>query len=517
MALSSQSLEDFLQPLKVDTPKLCTLAKTLCETYITLAATSQAQFLPTPISDNILRPPTDSKGRYLAIDIGGTNLRVGFIELLEDDVLTPHEAESRVRRLLEKSWPIGEQLKNEKPEDLFSWIGKCVAEVIKNGLKVWGSEMEEEIPMGVTFSFPMMQDSIAEATLMPMGKDFAITSNLELHKLLLEGYERSRTPDLPLVRIAAITNDTVATLVSFAYQLRVKPGCRAAMGLVVGTGCNATIPLSIDKLHPDKRPKHPVRANDVDSGLKITVNTEWTIKGASAPLHELNLITKWDKKLDAEGLAPGFQPFEYLTAGRYLGELGRIIILDYFSNVLGIPETSLPPKLQQKYGLTTTFLGNLGPHLSGINPSILGQLESELPLGENAGSWRWTTEVADAIYQIAKSIEVRAAGLVAAAIIGLLGCADEINLSHHSSSIVNSANGENSNLSVRELMVGYTGGCISHFQDYLDDCQRFLDQIIESEFGLDEVPRVVLRECNDGGIIGAGILAATISQYQKRR
>lgn len=349
---------------------------------------------------------------------------------------------------------------------------------------------------------------------MPMGKGFAITSNLDLHTQLQKGYQSAWTTDLPRVKITAIANDTVATLVSFAYQLRTKPGCKAAMGLIVGTGCNATIPLSIDKLHPDKRPKHPTTANGVHSQLKVTVNTEWTIKGASAPLHELSLITKWDKILDEDGLAPGFQPFEYLTSGRYLGELGRIIILDYLTNALGVQEDTLPPKLLQRQGLTTTFLGNLGPHLRHINPSLLGQLETELSSGTEPSSWHWTEEAAEAVYRIAKSIQVRAAGLVASAIIALLDCADEIHLPSHTPSNI-TPNGNVILSIINELMVGYTGGCISHFQDYLSDCQRFLDQIMKSEFGDADVPRVVLRECNDGGIIGAGILAGTVSQFQR--
>lgn len=60
-------------------------------------------------------------------------------------------------------------------------------------------------------------------------------------------------------------------------------------------------------------------------------------------------------------------------------------------------------------------------------------------------------------------------------------------------------------------MVGYTGGCIVHFQDYLADCQAFLDEIMKAEFGdQEDVPRVVLMPCHDGGIIGAGILAGTV-------
>jgi hypothetical protein len=59
-------------------------------------------------------------------------------------------------------------------------------------------------------------------------------------------------------------------------------------------------------------------------------------------------------------------------------------------------------------------------------------------------------------------------------------------------------------------MVGYTGGCIAHFQDYLQDCQDFLENIIKKECGDIFMPRVVLEPCHDGGIIGCGILAGTV-------
>jgi hypothetical protein len=62
---------------------------------------------------------------------------------------------SRVLRHLEKSWPIGEQLKNNKAEDLFAWIGKCIAEVVQDGCLAWPGEIPDKIPLGVTFSFPM--------------------------------------------------------------------------------------------------------------------------------------------------------------------------------------------------------------------------------------------------------------------------------------------------------------------------------------------------------------------------
>jgi hexokinase len=353
---------------------------------------------------------------------------------------------------------------------------------------------------------------------MSMGKGFAITPNLDLGKLLLEGYEKTQHPELPRIKISAIANDSVATLVSFAYQFSSNPHSKATMGLICGTGCNATIPLALSKLHPSKRPTRVKVLDDTETNedLKITVNTEWTINGAAGPLRELNLITKWDQKLDSEGEAPGFQPFEYMTAGRYLGELGRIIIVDYFTNHLSIPFLSLPPKLQQRHGLSTTFLGNLGPHLEAKEESpMLKQLEKELPPVTGAESWSWNEEATQAVFAIANAIQRRAAGLTAAAVIGLLACADEIHFSPSPPPSYNHlSNGAAKlprlNSEIDELMVGYTGGCIQHFQSYLSDCQAFLDAIMEAEFGQHAKPKVVLRPCHDGGILGAGILAGTV-------
>ncbi|KAG4429905.1 hypothetical protein IFR05_014611 [Cadophora sp. M221] len=572
MATTRQSLDSpsssssFLAPLSISTAKIHSLARSLCSTFTSLAANSQEQFLPTPISDSVLRPEGDESGRYLAIDIGGTNLRVGFIELLgsdetlEDTTARGEDANerSRVRRHLEKSWPIGEQLKHNKAEDLFTWIGICIAEVVQDGCLTWPGGLPDVIPLGITFSFPMMfvsptltpisearsclpiystsQHTLSEATLMSMGKGFQITSNLDLGRLLLEGYERSRDTSLPRIRITAIVNDAVATLVSFAYQFRSNARRKAAMGLIVGTGCNATIPLALSKLHPNKRPaKVKVLDSDgkaeVDQDLKIAVNTEWTIRGAAGPLHDLGFITRWDEKLDAEGEAPGFQPFEYMTAGRYLGELGRIIILDCLTNNLSIPEYSLPPLLRQRHGLSTTFLGNLGPHLATVESSLLKQLEIEIPPSTEGDAWYWTAEVAEMVYDIAKAIQVRAAGMTAAAVIALLACAEEIqfSFSHPSpqdlhngaASTPIAVNGTSTKDVLDELMVGYTGGCIVHFQDYLTDCQGFLDEIMDAEFGGRRsrenvhVPRVVLMPCHDGGIIGAGILAGTVQSLAR--
>ena len=414
----------------------------------------------------------------------------------------------RLFRPLERSWPIEEHLKNENADSLFSWIGQCIAVVLKEAYEAMsahynaGCDWSEGLtPMGVTFSFPMVQRSVSEATLLPMGKGFAISSNLDLGHQLLKGYEQHRERWLlPEIKIAAIANDAVATLVSFIYQFPAKPYQKAVMGLICGTGSNATIPMRLSTLHPDKRPEtvnviHGQSGDDV----RIAVNTEWSINGSAPPLRRLGLISRWDTELDKAGELPGFQPLEYMTSGRYLGELGRLIFVDYLTTVLGRDMADLPFKLKQRFGLSTTFLSRFNT-MDPTKGTLLEQLQREFPLWKDKENeqisprCQWTEEIADALYRIAIAIQVRAAGIVAAATIGLLTCAEEMPPSKPDS-------GE-----YLELVVGYTGGCISGFQHYLWDCQWFLDRIVALEYGDNRPVRVLLSPCHDGGITGAGIL-----------
>lgn len=184
------ALDEFLRPLKPDDATLYRLACSFSDIYRDLARTSDQQFLPTPVTS---LPSGHETGRYLAIDVGGSNLRVAFIELLGDSAdecsdngagaadggaSTPGRGQrrkpgdgatrsrdtirkaqrQRVRRTLEKTWPIGEHLKMDKAEDLFAWIGDCIAEVVANSLTadVSRDNIPQELEMGITFSFPMM-------------------------------------------------------------------------------------------------------------------------------------------------------------------------------------------------------------------------------------------------------------------------------------------------------------------------------------------------------------------------
>jgi hypothetical protein len=55
-SLSNQLLDKFLEPMQIDTDKSHALVDAFYQNFTKLAAEVSGQFLPTPISDSILRP-----------------------------------------------------------------------------------------------------------------------------------------------------------------------------------------------------------------------------------------------------------------------------------------------------------------------------------------------------------------------------------------------------------------------------------------------------------------------------
>jgi hexokinase len=387
---------------------------------------------------------------------------------------------------------------------------------------------------------------------MPMGKGFAITSDLNLGSILLAGYSRhtrrqavSRTSPrskrrrlgpLPRLKIAAITNDTIATLASLAYCVKSLPNSRVVAGVIVGTGCNATIPMRFSKLGEAKA--QSIKARNPDA-VETVVNTEITIAGACGPLKPYT--TKWDRKLDEACARPGFQPLEYMTGGRYIGELVRLIFFDYMTQTHSppVPSSSLPAQVVHSYSFTTTFVSSVIAR-ARTNAELAGELKRRVPPPESS-NWAWSPHTAGALHKIAYHVQVRSAGLIAASIIGLLATVGEIALTNPKASTLDSTMNENHDTSPppkphsqdrpsalppgrsrdglspapgvswnsgpEELVIAYTGGIIQHYPNFKEQCQRFIDRLVMRAGPQEGGKSVFLREARDGGIIGAGVLA----------
>ncbi|PYH65045.1 hexokinase family protein [Aspergillus vadensis CBS 113365] len=525
---------EFLHPLRIDHDTLYDLSHRLSHTYRELAASSSEQFFPTAIT----RLPTGHEtGRYLAVYLGLSYLRVAFIELLGHQ---PVGRQPHVRRTLEKAWPIEERLRRDQAQSLFAWIGDCIAEVIADDLANSKGDPPKELIMGISFCFPTKQKFLNEAILMPTGKGFALSSSLNLHQALLDGYEchtrrsdqdsgdmptkRRKTYCLPKLKVTVMTNDTVATLASLAYSIRALPNTRVVMGLIVGAGCNSAIPMKLADLQESKVAHIREKQPEAD---ETVVSTEWTLHGATGPLEKLGIVTKWDAELEEHSNRPGFQPLEYMVGGRYIGELVRIISYDWFHGIKKIPKSSLPEKLVERNSLSTEFL-SLVVASSSSNEHLAVALSNHLP-SPSSSDWMWTPDFAGHIRIIAAAVQERSSALVAAATVGLLACTGEVNLKSTShletddkdfkpveSRMTQNDTVSNSKAAIpswqkgpEELVVAVSGGVIQHYPHYKDRIQRHIDRLILSAGPQGEGKSVFLREASDGGIVGVGVLAGT--------
>ncbi|KAB2573689.1 Hexokinase [Lasiodiplodia theobromae] len=532
-----------LQPLTrhINTRDLLQLARGFSDTYRDLAQQSTQHFLATPVT---ALPTGRETGTFLAIDVGGTNLRVGFVKLLgeageqndDSNSTSRHHVPDRpakIHRCHERAWPIEEHLKMDQADDLFIWIGDCIAAVVREALDDATLRIKDldAIPLGITFSFPMKQDAISQATLMPMGKGFAITSDLNLGKMLLAGYARhcangfispqKATPTLPKLRIAAITNDTVATYASLAYSIKVSSNSRVVMGLVVGTGTNATVPMTVDSLGSFKTQFLDLPTETSPQDAKIVVNTEWSVCGTDIPLKQLQVPTIWDAELDRACDAPGFQPVEYMTAGRYLGELVRLVLVQLLPEQCGCgTKDDLPPTLMRRNSLSTKFLATV---VALADDAELKRSLEELypPRSASGGSFAWTKERMGLLRAAAAAVQVRSAALVAAMIVGLLARVGEVYLDGDDDAEDTEADANAASSSPgapttgeaeEQLIVAHTGGVILQYPGYLEDCEKWIDTLLAAGSRKNSSKRVVLGEAKDGGVIGAAVLAGMFAE-----
>lgn len=304
---------------------------------------------------------------------------------------------------------------------------------------------------------------------------------------------------------------------------------RVVMGLMVGAGSNATVPMKVSDLHPSKTeyfasPKTSLdtATAETETETKTLVSTEWTLLRSSQPLYDMRILSKWDKIVERSSKPPGFQPMEYIVGGRYMGELVRLIVLDYFTSVLKIPMDVLPWRLLESGGLTTDFLSlNVASSSSsGVSwdkneedESLAKELNQRL---SSAKGWTWNAEKAGILRTVAFAVMSRSAAVIAAATVGLLACTGEIHLkdpddNNNTSHISPQAPDSRTwNHGPEELVVAYCGGVIQNYPRYKENLQRHIDRLLVHGGPQQGGKSILLREVSDGGIIGVGVLAGSV-------
>ncbi|XP_039972050.1 hexokinase HKDC1-like isoform X2 [Xiphias gladius] len=268
-------------------------------------------------------PDGTEHGKYIALDLGGTNFRALLVNL--------KKGLQQNSQVYHKIYTIPQEIMQGTGEELFDNI----AEFISDFLDYMGMK-KAHLPAGFTFSFPCEQTAIDTGTLVSWTKGFKAT-NCEGHDvvtMLREAIKRRNEFDLD---IAAVVNDTVGTMMSCAYE---DPLCE--IGMIAGTGTNVCYMEELKNIEKTEQKKGQMERGEgmpegegdkEDDGTegdaetqKMCINTEWGGLGDDGSLDDI--ITFYDVEVDQNSLNPGKQRFEKLTSGMYLGEVVRKVLLD---------------------------------------------------------------------------------------------------------------------------------------------------------------------------------------------
>ncbi|KAK0632221.1 putative glucokinase [Immersiella caudata] len=437
-------------------------------------------------------PNGTEKGLYMAVDLGGTNFRVCSILLNGDTTFSLTYSKVAIPK---------ELMVAKTAEELFAFLAKQIEVFLQTHHEEHfanardASSEEHFFRLGFTFSFPVQQLGINKGTLIRWTKGFDIPDAIgkDVCALLQTEIDKLKLP----VKVAALVNDTVGTLMARSYSSPGKAG--AVLGAIFGTGTNGAYVEKLANL------KKPLSGEYDKSTGEMVINTEW-----GSFDNQLNVLpnTPWDIALDKASVNPGIQMYEKRVSGMFLGEILRLALLDLVKNdkvsffrdensssndwkstTTIAPESSI----YKQWGLDTSIMSVAAadntPELSTLRQELDSHLHVYSPAIDDAQAFK----------AIAGAIGRRSARLSAVAI----------------AAIVLQTGGLSTATEEEPIDIGVDGSLVEHypyFRDMIYEALRVIDGV-----GEEGAKRIRIGIAKDGSGVGAALIALVAAGMEKSK
>ena len=365
-----------------------------------------------------------------------------------------------------------------------------------------GYRDEKNFQLGFTFSFPVNQVGINSGTLLRWTKGFDIEDVIgqDVCALLQAEIDALHLP----VKVAALVNDTVGTLMARSYTSPGKTG--TLLGAIFGTGTNGAYVEKLDRV--TKMATTEGSANYDKSTGQMIINTEW---GSFDNHMSVLPNTPYDDQLDKESVNPGIQMFEKRVSGMFLGEILRRAMLhlinkpnvhflkdehsgsnDFHSTTTISDESAL----YSQWGIDTSFLSIVQEDHSPTLRIVRQTLEKDL--GISAASF----EDAEAIKTIVSAIGKRSARLSAVAIGAVVISTGKL---QKTSSTITDATDTHESTDEDIIDIGVDGSLVEYYPDFEEYIREALREI--PEIGPEGEKRIRIGTAKDGSGVGAALIA----------
>lgn len=403
-------------------------------------------------------PTGNEKGLFYALDLGGTNFRVLRVQL-----------GGKEKRVVDQEFEevsIPPSLMVSTTKELFDYIASELASFVATEGEKFHLPPGQKRELGFTFSFPVKQSSIDSGTLVNWTKGFSVSETIgkDVVAALSEALQRQGLD----MRVAALINDTVGTLAGGRYWDE-----NVMAAVILGTGTNACYVERVDTI--------PKGKGLLQESGDMVINMEWgNFWSSHLP------VTEFDKALDLETLNPGYQLFEKLISGMYLGDIVRRVLLR-ISEETYLFGDSILPRLSIPFALRT-------PDMSAMHQDNSPNLEVVGNKLKSIFGIKASLEKRKIVVKLCDTVTKRGARLAAAGIVGIL------------QKIGRAGDG----ITCKEkTVVAMDGGLYEHYPLF----RQYMQDAVSELLGSEASEMISIDHSRDGSGIGAALLAASHSQY----
>ncbi|KAL9546482.1 hypothetical protein MBANPS3_006638 [Mucor bainieri] len=387
-AMQQTAIEDMLQKFHVPDEKLSTLMQgvglEMKHGLKSNETSNDLKMIPSFVSGY---PTGTEKGTYLALEISGVDVYVCQVRL---------KGEGGKLAINQYQYKIPDHLTaGDTMSTLIDYIADCVADFQHRV----GASQEMGISMGISLGFAVRQTGLDKGFIVALehGFEYPNAVGSDIVDLFHQRFEAKGLA----VKVVAMANDAVCTLLAHAYQ---HPSTR--IGIVHSAGTNCAYydkVINMENFMAD----HPT---SLATTSDMIINTEWcNISSKYLPSN------KFDELVDLESNNKGVHAFEKMTTGMYLGELVRLILVEFADqHILSFDIDDEECLLRIPYQFDTSYMYVCEADDDGVLEGTRVILEEMCRTGETHLSDR------EIVKKVCQLVGHRAAVLLGASIAGVV-------------------------------------------------------------------------------------------------
>lgn len=272
----------------------------------------------------VLSMPTgQEKGQFLTVELANV---VRVCKVLLGEELGKYAFE-------QEFYAMPNSIQTSNAEHLWYFVADCLQRFMHKH-----KFQTSPVPLGFTFSYPALQQYIDHGILRSWTKGLDI-KDVEGEDVVQQLRTAISERNLP-VRVVSLSNDTTGTLMASAYTDRA-----TVIGGIFGTGINACYMEEVGGIR--KMPEVGLAPD-----RPMAINCEY---GAFDNARLVLPTTEYDDLIDRQSPRPGEQAYEKMSAGMYIGEIYRSVLVDAYDKGL-IFDGQDPTLLRTPFIINTDFI-----------------------------------------------------------------------------------------------------------------------------------------------------------------